>query len=249
MKELKEYLQRYQPFHVFGFSHLVVLILLLLVSFSLPVISKKLFSPELRRLTGILIGSFVTLNFIGWYVILLLSGTFDVNQHLPLQLCHMGNLFIIPVMMNRNKKWFQVLYFWIMAGTLQAVITPDIQADFPHYWFFRYWIVHGGPVICIMYACIVYDLRPTWTGLIRSFAALNLLAIVIGLINVVVVSNYLYLCRKPPVASLIDHLGQWPWYLLGLELIGFFLFMVVYMPFFLKFRFDQRKRKQSPLSI
>ncbi|HUR12740.1 MAG TPA: TIGR02206 family membrane protein [Flavitalea sp.] len=242
MNELRQYLEKYEPFHPFGTSHLVVLLFILIFSLCIPMLSRKLFPAKLQVLTGIILGAFVTINFIAWYFVLYASDLFDTNEHLPLQLCHMGNLFILPVMMNRDKRWFRILYFWVMAGTLQAIVTPDIQAEFPHYWFFRYWIVHGGPVICIMYACLVYRLRPTWKSLLQSFAALNLFAVVIGIINVMAHTNYLYLCQKPAVASLMDWLGEWPWYLAGLEVIGFILFVLVYLPFV----FSGRKFNKAP---
>ena len=227
----KRYLDQHEPFHAFGLSHLMVLALAIFICLILPLYSKKYLTTSSQILTGILLGFLVTVNFIGWYVILFLSGTFDISLHLPLQLCHMGNLFILPVMINRNRKWFDILYFWVMAGTLQAIITPDIEAEFPHYWFLRYWIVHAGPVLCIVYASVVYELRPTWKALWQSFLSLNILALLVTPVNLIVGSNYLYLREKPTVASLMDYLGDWPTYILALEIIGFILFVLVYLPF------------------
>ncbi|WP_290698864.1 hypothetical protein [Lacinutrix sp.] len=39
--------------------------------------------------------------------------------------------------------------FWIIAGTSQAVITPDISIGFPSFDYFRYWIAHLGLLIII----------------------------------------------------------------------------------------------------
>jgi len=212
-------------------THILVLGFLTFICVVLPLYSRKYLTTSTQILTGILMGIIVTLNFLTWYVVLFASGSFDITLHLPLQLCHMGNLFILPVMFNRNRRWFDILYFWVMAGTLQAIITPDIQADFPHYWFIRYWVVHGGPVACMFYACIVYELRPTWKGLVGSFLSMNLLALCVGLVNAWIHSNYLYLNSKPKIASLLNFLGEGPWYILGLEVIGFILFIIVYLPF------------------
>ena len=60
-----------------------------------------------------------------------------------------------------------ILFFWIIAGTLQGVITPDIVYGFPVFDYFRYWIVHLGLLITMFYATFVFNIRPKFSR--RSF--------------------------------------------------------------------------------
>jgi uncharacterized membrane protein YwaF len=41
----------------------------------------------------------------------------------------------------------------------------------------------------------------------------------------------MYVSRKPEFATAIDYMGPWPWYILGLELLGLLSFVLIYLPF------------------
>jgi uncharacterized membrane protein YwaF len=49
-------------------------------------------------------------------------------------------------------------------------------------------------------------------------------------------TNFGYLAHPPPNPSLIDHLGPWPYYIIGLETIALVLFLLLTLPFMQKNR-------------
>ncbi len=54
------------------------------------------------------------------------------------------------------KYWmFEILVFWIIAGTIQGVLTPDIAKGFPSLDYLRYCIVHLGLLIVVFYSVLV----------------------------------------------------------------------------------------------
>ena len=59
----------------------------------------------------------------------------------------------------------------------------------------------------------------------------NAYALMVGLVNAFVGSNYLFVAHKPETASLLDVLPAWPWYILFMELIAAFFFLLLYLPF------------------
>jgi hypothetical integral membrane protein (TIGR02206 family) len=115
---------------------------------------------------------------------------------------------------------------------LQGAITPDVTHGFPHFHYFRFFIGHNGMVLVLIYAIVVFDLRPTLKGLWDSFLALNAFLVFAAIVNLILDSNYFWICGKPPTASLLDYLGPWPWYILMAEFIALLHYLVAYAPFY-----------------
>lgn len=70
--------------------------------------------------------------------------------------------------------------------------------------------------------------RSVW----RVFGITNIYAALAGILNWMTGANYLYLCQKPAHPSILDHLGPWPLYLLGLEGVLIISLYFYYLPFF-----------------
>ncbi len=51
-----------------------------------------------------------------------------------------------------------------------------------------------------------------------------------GLLDFAFGWNYGYLCSKPASSSLMDYLGPWPFYLLGLEVLSAINFLLLWLP-------------------
>ena len=110
-----------------------------------------------------------------------------------------------------NCKIFLTRYhfFLIIAGTLQSLITPS-DYNFLNFTFFRYWFVHSGLVLFMLYATFVYKMRPTIKSVFKSFIGMQFYMILMFLINYLLGSNYFYTNRKPDATTLLDVFGEWP---------------------------------------
>ncbi|WP_299115233.1 TIGR02206 family membrane protein [uncultured Winogradskyella sp.] len=174
--------------------------------------------------------SFVIVAFHGYRMFF---DNYNFKIDLPLYLCSLLAL-IIPVFTYYRKYWmFEILIFWIIGGTLQGVITPDIIIGFPSFDYFRYWIVHLGLLSVIFYFIFVFEMRPKLRSVFKSFIALQVYIALMMVLNYVLDANYFYLNEKPKSASLLDYFGEWPYYILAGQLIIIPLFMLIYLPFYL----------------
>ena len=50
-------------------------------------------------------------------------------------------------------------------------------------------------------------------------------------VNTLLDTNFMYLRQKPNATTMLDLFGEWPWYILGGELLALVLFFVVMLPF------------------
>lgn len=219
-----------EDFHLFGFQHKLMIGLTVLLALLLPFLAKRYLNGrgqlQIARGLSLLISFWVAF----WIAIRLWLGDFDHRTDLPLDICNVVALALPLLMWKPSQRVHEILYFWILAGTLQAVLTPHLYDGFPHFTFFKYWFVHGGLIVYAVYITRVFDLYPTTRGLFRSFGLLQLYVLVVLGLNLLLGSNYVYILGKPPTASPLDYLGPWPWYLLVVEALALMMFFLVYLP-------------------
>jgi hypothetical integral membrane protein (TIGR02206 family) len=232
-----------QAFQMFSPSHLVVLGLLVLICVLIVVFRDRI---SLRTSKGIRYGIWITLYVVevSWHVWILSVGTWTIQQHLPLWVCS-ALIWLSPlVLIKKNQIAYEFMYFFGLAGALQALLTPDLGSyNFPHYRFFQVFITHGLLFITALYMTAVEKMRPTWRSLVRVLISMNIYWLLV-VVNVLIGSNYLYTTGKLDTPSLLDVLGPYPWYLLVIEGIGIVLCCLLMLPFAFK-----KKNRSSCLTL
>jgi len=161
----------------------------------------------------------------------LADGTYDYLNDLPLFLCDLVAVMLPFILYGRNRKWIGILYFWAMAGTLQALITPDLKDGFPSFHFFRYFFTHAGIVAAVIYTVVVWKIRISWKDFFNAILFAQVYLVAIHIINQVLGSNYSYTMAKPQGPTILDLLGAWPWYILWGEFLMVILFLFLMIPF------------------
>ncbi|MBJ7881280.1 TIGR02206 family membrane protein [Gelidibacter salicanalis] len=169
-------------------------------------------------------------------------GTYNIQNDLPLYLCSLLAI-LMPVFTHFRKYWmYEILVFWIIAGTVQAIITPDIATGFPTFNYFRYWAVHLGLLTIIFYATLVFKMAPNFKSIFKSIFALQVYVVLMVVTNYLLNANYFYLNEKPKSASLLDYFGEWPLYIIVVQLILIPYFLIIYLPFYLVQRRSKTKK-------
>lgn len=189
-------------------------------------------SEQIQILTGNIIASSISLTVIFGSILNIYKPDFNYQEDLPLHLCSFLALIIPVLSFTRKYIYYEILFFLILAGTLQSLITPS-EYNFLNFTFFRYWFVHSGLVIFMLYATFIYKMRPTLKSVFKSFIGMQVYMIIMFIINYMLGSNYFYTNRKPNATTLLDVFGEWPQYIFVVELIVIPFFLLIYLPFYL----------------
>lgn len=228
------------PFQLFGPKHVLVLGLVLIIILWL-IFGWKHPSEQAKRRSRLLLAAILFIGESSWHIWSLWTGTWTVTYHLPLHICSIMVWLSIVMLLTRSYRIYEFAYFIGLAGALQALLTPEAgQYGLWHYRAVQTVVVHGTLVIAPIYMTAIEGFRPTWKSFLRVAIGTNLYMVVVYFINLALESNYLYLMHKPPTASLLDVLGPWPLYIVFMELLGFAIFLILYLPFIIK---DARAKK------
>ena len=132
----------------------------------------------------------------------------------------------------------ELTYFWALAGTLQGLLTPDLNVPFPRLEFFEYVIGHTLIVVAALFLVVGLQIQPR-TGSERRATILTYIYVaLVGLIDALIGANYMFLRHAPHQWTLLRLLGPYPWYLVTGVVVVPVLFTVLYSPFWFARRRD-----------
>lgn len=216
-------------FQLFGITHLSIIALTFGISALLIFIVKKFgdkFNLTEKILACLLIAVKLTTLSIAYA-----DGSVSWQNGLPLHLCDWTNIIVIIVLFWRNQFLYELAYYWGLAGTIQALLTPDLRYFFPDPRFITFFVSHSGIIAAVLVLTIGRNMRPSKFSIWKVFAATQFYIIVTLSVNWLLDANYGYLCRKPFNPSLLDHLGPWPYYILSMDALALFSFFICGLPF------------------
>jgi len=221
------------PFALFGTSHVVALVLPFVLPPLAALLVRPLTHPAADRAVRWTLGAAMTVNWFGWMALLHGKGWLGVDNEFPLNLCDWATVATVVTLFWPNQRSYELAYFWALAGTLQGMLTPDVQLDFPDTQFLLFFVFHGGIIASVLYLTFGLKLRPTPASLPRVIAWSFGYAATAGLFDWVSGANYGMLRAKPPYPTILDVMPPWPWYIAVLIAMGLASTVVYYAPFFI----------------
>lgn len=212
-------------------EHYIPVVILFIIGFILIYSAHKYLDKDTQYRVGLVLSIFLLAFQVSKILIFKINGHYSAAQDLPFHLCNVIPFFLILMFYYKSKWWFSIVYFWIFAGTIQSNITPTLTESFPHYEYWRYWLIHTFIPILAIYPIICFGWRLKLSDAVRSALGLNALAAFVYIINLIVDGNYMYLMHKPLQKTLYDYLGPWPWYIFNIEMMMLILFPILLIPF------------------
>ena len=178
---------------------------------------------------------------VAWWIYLVATHAkrAELLYALPFQLCDAAIVVSAFALWFRWQLLVEVTYFWGLAGTTQAIFTPDLPQHFPSFPFIQYYVAHGGVVAAALVLMVGLGQWPRRRALLYVIGLTIAYTAFVGLLDAVTGANYMFLRTKPASATLLDVMGPWPWYIGWAALVAVVLFLILDAPF----RFLRRSRR------
>ena len=169
-------------------------------------------------------------------------------DHLPITVCGWVAVFASYMVIGKSQALFDFSYFWALAGSTFALITPTVisYTGPTRFRYYQFWAEHLLCYIAIFYMIFVHKMRPTVKSLIRSYIGIFVLAAIAYFANRMIGpgANYLFMARPEDTPSILDILP--PNFVLRLAImisVITALFVVAYLPWYIKDRKEKSNGK------
>lgn len=213
----------------FGLSHGLAVAVFVAFTVAVVLVGRRLHVEGRHRL-GVALAVATLGCWLAGFTGRLLLGDWRLDADLPLNLCPISAFGLVFALIGKRERLFEVLYFWVLAACAQALLTPELREAYPHYMFWRFWVLHAGLVTTVVYAVAVLGWVPRPVGILRAFGWGVAYLAAVSALNPVLGTNYAFTQRKPLNPTILDALGPHPWYLVAMALAGLACFAVVYLP-------------------
>lgn len=153
------------------------------------------------------------------------------TEVLPMHLCDWSLVAVAAGLWFRSQTAFELGYFWALAGTFQALLTPAIDFALPAWRLFGFFYSHALIVVGVLHLLLVERLRPWPRSLWRVLLWSEVYLAVALLVNALTGENYGFLARRPAQATLLDHFSDTRWlYVAQINLVALVFFAALYLP-------------------
>jgi hypothetical integral membrane protein (TIGR02206 family) len=169
----------------------------------------------------------ILVGWVGEYAAEVARGTWTVEFNLPLQLTDAVSAVAVLALWSRRALLVELVYFWSLTASLQAVLTPDLGQPFPSIYYFTYFTYHIGAILAACFLVFGCRLYPRPRALWRVFALTLTFAAVSGVGDLLTGGNYMYLRAKPLHNSLLSVMGPWPWYIVSTAALGLVMLLLL----------------------
>ncbi|PGS51665.1 TIGR02206 family membrane protein [Bacillus sp. AFS041924] len=203
-------------FEAFGISHLIVIGILVICIIGLFLVRNKLKELNLRKAEFVIAGFLVCADVL-YNIWMVKNDIWRVSDSLPLQLCSISLYLVIILLLTRKKLVYEIVLFTGILGAMQAILTPYLFFGFPHFRFIHFFSTHSLIILVPFYFTWVRGYRPTLSSIGKVFIFLNILMPFIIFINKKTDGNYMFLGGKPETKSVLNYLGDYPYYIVSLE--------------------------------
>ena len=161
-------------------------------------------------------------------------------ENLPIGVCGWAVIFCSYMLVGRKQTLFDISYFWLLSGSLFALLTPTplTYTGPTRFRYYQFWLEHTLGYVAIFYMIFVHGMRPTVMSSVKSFCALVVMAVIAyGVNRMIPGANYLYMARPEAAPSVLDILP--PHFALRLIImiaVIMLMYVLAYLPWYMRDR-------------
>ena len=217
-----------EALRLFDTPHLAALGLSLLAIICVPLIGRCLSATNRRRVVWTLVVFTIAQELVDYGNRASLRGL-SLTEDLPLHLCNYGLVIAAIGMVTRNRFYFEFAYLTGTTAVLQALLTPNLD-DLQNLTEYVVYFIHHALIIQFALWNVVVDGMLTSQGaVVRTLLLIVAIMLPVGIVNWLTDANYMYLCARPAVDNPLV-IGDWPWYIVNVMVIGWALMLVAALP-------------------
>lgn len=187
--------------------------------------------PASALATRITLATILFADGLAWHSYRYIAQGVRLPEILPLEMCDAAFWLTAVALLTLEEHTFDLAYYWGMAGSGMAVLTPYLREPLRTFQSWQYFFGHGLLITGILYLIWSRQARPRDGAWWFAWGFLNLYGAAVALVDFIGGTNFMYLRQKPKSSSLFDFLGPWPWYIAGADLVALLLFWLMQQPF------------------
>ena len=128
-------------------------------------------------------------------------------ENLPIGVCGWAAIFCSFMLVGKNQTLFDISYFWLLSGSLFALLTPTplTYTGPTRFRYYQFWTEHTMGYVAIFYMIFVHKMRPYPRSAVKSYLALLVMCAMAYWVNTMIPgANYLYMARPEAAPSVLD---------------------------------------------
>ncbi len=220
----------YYPFVRWSAEHLWALGLTLAAAVAILCIGAGL-RPKGRYVICKVLALIVAVQFISEFTWRAFSGAYGSWQYnLPLHFCSFMSIFAFIALWWRWRPACTLVYFGVLVGSIQGLITPAMANGYPSAAFFVFFIAHGLLLIVALSVPVLIGWRAKGYDDVKALLLMDAYVLFIIPVNIYLGTNYGYTQQVPIPGTILDYLGTAPWYYLWAQLPVLAVFRLLMLP-------------------
>ena len=236
-----------QEFSLFTFAHFAPIVLMIAVIFLIRKQKDAIRESRYEETFRYILGFALIICDMSYYWRLVGMPSLQPGpvENLPIGVCGWSVIFCSFMMIGKSQTLFDISYFWLLSGSLFALLTPTplTYTGPTRFRYYQFWLEHTLGYVAIFYMIFVHNFRPTWKSLAKSYAAMVVMGLIAYSVNQMIPgANYLYLARPESAPSVLDILPP-NFFLRTSIMVGVVsaMFFLAYLPWYRKDAANRRR--------